>query len=369
MPFPVEPTNARPNRRRATLIAAASAALLAACATEAPRPQSMPAPMPGSPILVTPPAATVPNADEAALRQLVGLQERLDRVAAPLLVNNTPLCRGHARRLLGFTAKTRYSYSADYTAAAEKLFHLDERLQVTGVLPGSGALKAGVLRGDKLVAVNDKPLPQGANAERQAAAILSPLVNRHSALKLTVMRDGINRDLEVPLTPACAFRVELGNIDMINAYSDGHRVLVTRGMMSFTKSDAELALVVGRELAHNVLGHPAKMHSAAAIGGVIDNLIRSKPDLGMTRGTAGIKPYSQESDVAADTTGLYMTARAGYPVDAAANFWQRLANQTPSTMPDSYTAIHPSTAARLAAIDKTVADIDAKVAAKKPLQP
>ena len=43
----------------------------------------------------------------------VARQERLYRIAAPLLVKNALLCRTNSRALLGFTAKNRMSYSAD----------------------------------------------------------------------------------------------------------------------------------------------------------------------------------------------------------------------------------------------------------------
>lgn len=364
---PALPRALRQSRSTHALLAATASILLAACATEGPR--SLPASeQTAAPVSVVAPVLP-PTPEEDALRQLVAYQERLDRVAAPLLVNNPPLCKGNARHLLGFTAKTRYSYSADYTDAAQKLFKLDERLTVTGVLPGSGAARVGVARGDGLVAVQDKPLPQGPNAEKLAAAILAPLVSKHATLKLTVLRDGSDRDLEVPLTLACAFRVELGNVDAVNAYSDGHRVLVTRGMMNFARTDRDLAYVLAREFAHNALGHPARLHSSGTVAGVIDNLIRVKPDLGMTRGTSGIKPYTQEIDAAADTTGLYMAARAGYAIDGAAAFWQRLATQSPATVMNGYTAIHPATAYRLSAIDTATTEIKSKLDAKKPLLP
>jgi len=84
---------------------------------------------------------------------------------------------------------------------------------------------------------------------------------------------------------------------------------------------------------------------------------------------AGIKVYPQNFDAAADTLALYMLVRAGYKIDNAATFWQRLDRQYPATVLNSYTAIHPATAYRLATITKTVAEINAKQASKKPLLP
>lgn len=318
------------------------------------------------------PAPAVRAAFESAqiqtLRALTTQQDRLYRVAAPLLVSNAPLCKGNARNLIGFSAKNKYSYSEDYVQAAQAL-GLGEQLQVTGVLTNSGASRAGVLRGDILTAVEDKQMPQGANAERQAAAILGPLVSSRSSVKLGLSRNNKPLAVNVPLTLACGFGIEFGNVDNVNAYSDGRRVLVTRGMLNFVRSDSELAYVLAKELAHNALRHPTRQRMTATVGGIIDNLTRVTPDVSTLNGTGGVKPMPQELDAAADTVALYMLARAGYNIDGANAFWQRLATQYPVTVLNGYTAIHPATAYRLTAIDKAVGDIKSKIAGKRTLTP
>jgi beta-barrel assembly-enhancing protease len=353
-------TNAQKYLRRLTLMP--FALLLAACAT-APTP-------PGSTVSASRPAsATVSAADTDALRTLVALQDRLYRVAAPLLVNNAELCKGNARNLLGFTAKTRYSYSSDYADAAQSLLGLGERLQVMGVLTGSGAAQAGVRRGDTLMAVENSVMPQGENAERDAAGILAPMVNGRSELKLVVNRGGADMTLNVPLTYACAFGFELGNTDNVNAYADGHRILVTRGMMNAASTDDELAFVLAKEMAHNILWHPIRLRMTATVGGIIDNLVRVHPDMSTMVGTAGVKAMPVDYDTMADRLSLYLVARAGYNVDGAVPFWQKFATQYPRTMLNSYTALHPSTTQRIEAMEKTLALIKSRKAAKKPLIP
>jgi predicted Zn-dependent protease len=340
------------------------ALLLSACASVAPPPGGAPTEEPARPA-----APQVSAAEESALRTLVAQQDRLYQVAAPLLVNNSELCRNHARNLLGFTAKNKYSYSSEFTNAAQKLFGMDEHLKVMGVLDGSGAARAGLRRGDDLLAIEDKTLPQGQNAERQAAAILAPLVTGRSSVKMTVIRDGSNMALTVPLTYACAFGIELGNTDNVNAYSDGYRVLITRGMLGFARSDDELAYVMAKEMAHNALAHANRQRMSATIGGIIDNLVLIRPDMSSMVGMAGVKPMPQELDAAADKLSLYMLARAGYNIDNAASFWQRLAARYPATVLTSYTALHPATAYRVTVIDAAVRDIKNKQANKKPLSP
>ena len=343
--------------------ALAGLVFLSACATQAP---------PTRPAPETAPAVSLPAVDTAQqkeLRALVALQDRLYNVAAPLLVHNAELCKSNARKLVGFTAKTKYSYSSEFVAAAQSVLGLDDRLQVTGLLPASGAVGAGVRRGDILLAVDGQPMPQGPNAERQAATVLGPIVAARSSVNLSVLRNGASLTLNVPLTMACAFGVELGNTDNVNSYADGRRILITRGMMNFARSDQELAYLLATEMAHNALAHAHKQKMSATLSGIIDNLIRIQPDMSMMGGTAGVKIYTPEQDANAHALALYMAARAGYGIDQAAGFWRRLATQYPPTIPNGYTAIHPSTGNQVAAIEKTVAEIKTKQAAGKPLVP
>jgi hypothetical protein len=316
------------------------------------------------------PGATSPteSAQLQSLRTITAQQERLYRIAAPLLVNNAPLCRGNARNLIGFSAKNKYSFSEDYIAAAQALGYT-EQLQITGVLNNSGAARAGLKRGDILATVEGKPMPEGPNAERQAAAILGPMVGKRSSIKLGVNRAGSNVNATVPLTLACGFGIELGNADNVNAYADGRRVLVTRGMLNFVRNDGELAFVMAKELAHNALGHPSQQKMNATVGGIMDNLIRITPDASTLGGSGGVRPLPQDLDAAADRLALYMLVRAGYNIDGAAAFWQRLAAQYPASVANGYTAIHPSTAYRMDTINKATAEIKSKQAAKQNLNP
>lgn len=351
-------------------------ALLAACSTPRPyAPESEPAPRAPSASALggsTPARAAVSPkilAAQETLGTAIALQERLYRVAAPLLIKNADLCKNQARNLLGFTAKNKFSYTGEFAEAAHLRFGYDDVLQVVNVLAGSGAARAGLRKGDGLLAADGKPLPAGARAEAQAGTVFGPLVASHATLALTIARDGATRNLEVPVTRACAFRVELGNADNINTYADGQSILVTRGMIAFAQNDEALAYLLAKGMAHNILGHAASQRSAANLASIIDNLNDIRPDLSMLVGSAGLKAMPPELDAAADSLALYLLARAGYQIDNAPQFWQRLASTYPASVLNGYTANHPATASRLAAIAKTTAEIKAKQAAKKPLLP
>jgi len=353
-----------------TVLVAATAALLAACSTPGPMQTSTtPGVIPeaGAPA----PAEVTPQVAAAAevLTRMAAQQDRLYRVAAPLLIDNAELCTKHARNLLGFTAKNRHTYPGQYNEAAHLVLGMGERLQVTNVLVGSGAARAGLRQGDRLLAAGATPLPEGPNALSGAGAVFGPIVSKQATLPLSIERDGKPRDLSIPVTRACAFAIELGNADNVNAYADGSRVMVTRGMIGFTQNDDELAYVVARTMAHNMLGHAGTQRNAATIGSIIDNLTLINPDTSMLIGSGGIKAMPADADAAADRLAIYLLARADYRIEGAPAFWKRVATVHPAKVLNGYTANHPAIAARAAAVDKAVAEVKAKKSGKKPLVP
>jgi Peptidase family M48 len=342
--------------------------LLSACTSPPPPPPPQPDPITPEPVVtLTAPPPEDPQVE--ALRALASMQERIDQVAAPLLLHNHELCKNQARNLLGFNAKTQYSYSSEFVQTAQVLFNLGERLQITGVLNGSGAARAGLRKGDILIAAEGKTLPIGQNAERAAGAILAPLASSRANMKLTIQRDGKQQEITVPLTRACAFRIDLGNADNVNSYADGQRAMITRGMLNFTQSNHELAYVIAKEMAHNILGHAAKQRSNSIVAQQIDNLISARPDLSMLIGSAGIKPTPTDMDLAADYLSVYLLARAGYAIDQVPAFWQRLASYYPASVLNAHTAIHPGHTARVTALEKSVKEVRAKQKARLALLP
>jgi beta-barrel assembly-enhancing protease len=348
------------------LLMVAAALLFAACTTPSTSPKtaaSTPAASRGAIAL------TAPTPEEQALHGLAFMQERLYRVAGPLLTSNAQLCTKRTRNILGFVARNRYSYSSQYANAARTTLELSERLQIFTVLAGSGAARAGVQPGDVLLAIEDQAVPAGENAERQVAAILAPLVARRSGVQITVLRQGVGLVINVPLTYACGFGIELGNTDNVAAYSDGHRVLITRGMLHYARSDDELAYVVAREMAHNILGHPSRRKLDTTLGAIIDNLMRVRPDASAMASMASLKTMPQDMDAAADKLAFYLLARANVNIEPAIGFWQELAARYPASVQNGYTAMHQATAFRIAAMKGALEEIRARRQANKQLLP
>ncbi len=326
----------------------------------------------------TAPVKTVPNAPEKkvqppqeidALSALIARQDRIYRVAAPLMVKNAPLCRSFARPLLGFTAKNLYSYPAELTPAAESALKLDDRLRVMQVLDGSGAMRAGIRAGDILQSIQDQPLPLGAQAENEAARLLAPLIKNATDISVVILRQERSIRLTIPLTAACAFSMEIGNSPQVNAYADGRRIMITRGMLDFLSSDEELAVILAREIAHNILQHAASQQMTATMASMIDALLPLKPDTAALGSRGGLRPMPAKADQEADRLAMYLLARAGYDPAATERAIGKIAQAHPASQILTYTALHPWTPERRQSIQTTLSEIRQKQTSKNPLLP
>ena len=300
---------------------------------------------------------------------LLERQERIYRIAAPLIIKNAVLCRTQARPLLGFTAKNQYPYPPELSVAARQSLGLDERLQVMQILDGSGAMRAGLKRGDILQTIQDITIPTGPQAEPEAARMLSPILKNLTEINITVIRQNQPITVNVPLTLACAFAIDVGNTQNVNAYADGRRILLTRGLLDWLSTDEDVAVVIAREIAHNVLQHAKQLQQMATLSIVIDNLLLFKPDQVAANSSNGIKITPEKMDQDADRLALFMLARAGYDLASFTRVMQKLAQIPNASQANTYPALHPWTEGRQSVIQSTMKEIRQKQSAKKALVP
>jgi hypothetical protein len=310
-----------------------------------------------------------PSQDVSAFALLIARQERIYRVAAPLMVKNAPLCRSFARPLLGFTAKNLYSYPAELAPAAESALKLDDRLRVMQVLDGSGAMRAGIRPGDILQSIQEQALPLGAQAESEAARSLAPLIKNATDISVVVLRQDRPIKLTIPLTAACAFSMEIGHAPQVNAYADGRRIMITRGMLDFLSADEELAVILAREIAHNVLQHTATQQMTATVASLIDALLPLQPDAASLASRGGLRPMPAKADQEADRMAMYLLARAGYDPAAVERTIAKLAQSYPASLTNTYTALHPWAPERRQSMQTTLSEIRQKQTSKNPLLP
>lgn len=105
----------------------------------------------------------------------------------------------------------------------------------------------------------------------------------------------------------------------INAFTTGGGyVYVHRGLLAYLNSEAELAAVLGHEIAHVTARHPAKgqTRSVGANLGVLAAIIltgnAALADVASIGAAAWVQGYGREAESEADTIGMKYMVRAGY---------------------------------------------------------
>lgn len=173
----------------------------------------------------------------------------------------------------------------------------------------------------------------------------------------------------------CQFGFKLEESADLNAYADGNYIVVSTAMVDFT-SDDELANVIAHEYAHNIMGHVASQTQNAAVGGILgtiaDQLANSQ---GVNTGGAigkfgqnySVMKYSVGFEQEADYVGLYIMQRAGYDITKSPDLWRKMSQADSRGIAMQTT--HPSNSDRYVALNKTIAEIQGKKAAKQPLIP
>lgn len=174
----------------------------------------------------------------------------------------------------------------------------------------------------------------------------------------------------------CVYDVELSKAEGVNASADGKKINVTISMMRFIRSDDELAVVIGHELAHNIMGHVAAQTQNAYMGSVVgmmvDTLaasqgIKTHSLFAKNGALQGKQAYSVAFEKEADYVGLYITAIAGYNIEVAPDFWRRMSIKNPEAIVVSST--HPTNPERTVMLEKTIAEIERKEKQQLPLVP
>lgn len=277
---------------------------------------------------------------DSSLSRLQAEDARVAVMSWRLQTANAPLCPKTAR-ILGMSIHALSQYRPGQRAAAAAQFGLGANPVVAAVAPDSAAGQAGLKPGDALIAIDGQPTPPvhpGAGyvpvgkteAMLDAALALSPA-------DLRISRQGAEQSVTLVGDTGCASRVQIIAGGSINAQADGSYVQINSAMLDFAANDDELAVIVGHELAHNILRHIA------------------------------LKTPSKTAEYQADRLGVWLMARAGYDVDAVVPFWTRLEKRTSAGILAD--GSHPSLKKRLAAVAVAVAQLKAQRAAGQPLIP
>jgi Zn-dependent protease with chaperone function len=308
------------------------------------------------------------------LRSYLGQLSRLDNVAFQIRVANRNDCEDRAWAQIGLIAGTvpslpRKFRSFSHEALAVSWMHAT----VLSIADNSPAAVAGIKTGDQLLTFNNEAVPRHGTAGWIDAYVRN---NGEEPIQVLIRRDGIDEMHTIVPVKACAIPIELQIDSSINAFTTDDRIVIFSSLLRAARTDAQLALVVGHELAHANLGHLNKRRANTAIGWISGTVV----DAGITLGglpiygdfskvlaQAGARAFSVAFEREADYVGAYYAARAGYDLAGSEEIWRMLSLEDPDSI--RIATDHPITPVRFVQMLKVVEEIEDKKRSNLPLDP
>jgi predicted Zn-dependent protease len=147
----------------------------------------------------------------------------------------------------------------------------------------------------------------------------------------------------------------------------GGKVVIYTGILTVTKNEPGLAVVMGHEIAHAIARHGAERMTQGLIvelgGMALSEALASSPkktqslfmrSYGIGTQYGVLLPYSRTHEKEADHLGLIFMAMAGYNPNEAVDFWQRMAAAKEGPEPPEILSTHPADSTRIANIKKLI---------------
>ncbi len=160
----------------------------------------------------------------------------------------------------------------------------------------------------------------------------------------------------------------LVNSSEVNAFCmPSGKIVFYEGILKYADTPDYIAVVMGHEMAHAIAKHGNERMSQQSVmnllGSAASEVIGAKKgaaaqslfNLGFGIGSqAGVLlPYSRKHEYEADKIGMYIMDIAGYDVNAAPAFWEKMIEGKTSAQSDFFST-HPSDEKRIAALKEAI---------------
>jgi hypothetical protein len=285
-------------------------------------------------------AAAAPVTAADSLGSLRAQDERLLRIAEPVLARNVGLCDRTVPDLgVALQSADQYSASSRPPFAAPVAF--------AAVLPGSAAAQAGIQRDDGLSSIDGQPIAKRselANSPLRDSAFAMLAAHPAGApLVLGLMHAGQAREVTISVGQECRALVEiLAEAGSMEARSDGQVIQIGYGLAS-RASDEQVAAIFAHELAHSILHHRDRLSAAGVSKGLLGELGRNKR-------------LNLQAEEEADRLSVHLLANAGFDPKAAPSLWRsKLGRQLSGGI--FHDGMHLSAKDRAAMLDAEVAKL------------
>ena len=282
------------------------------------------------------------QAADLSIRTIAAHEVRLSTIGYRIAVANAQSCSS-PRMMSGLIVHDLTQYPLTARGAVSRAFSLDRGIGVLGVVPGSGAARAGLQVDDEILRFGNRSVEttiawtQRASSYHRIDDFFASLAQAlgDGPQRLLVRRSGQLVALDLAGRQGCGGDVKFVDSSNTNAWSDGRHVVLTSAIVNMTRSDDELAFVIAHEMAHNILGHLDKPGRV------------SRALLGKLLATHGSRGAESQADAAA----VVLMRESGYAPEAGMSFLQSASRR----MWWAVSLSHPGFASRIRTVASAIA--------------
>lgn len=159
--------------------------------------------------------------------------------------------------------------------------------------------------------------------------------------------------------------------ETINAWCmPGGKVVYYTGILELMDNEAQVAVVMGHEIAHAVAEHGNERMSQGLLtqmGGIaLSKALEEKPSetqalwmsaYGLGTQVGIMLPFSRTHEYEADHMGLIFMSMAGYNPEEAIVFWKKMAAMNQGQAPPEFVSTHPSDENRIAQLAELMPEV------------
>ncbi len=299
---------------------------------------------------------------ELALAEIVKMRDRLHSLSYEVATGGAAVCGDDIAWIGGFTVGSWAAYPEHLRETVQERYGLEKgEYQVASLAPDSPAALAGLQQFDKLIELNGRSFDQPPESKPDGEQNI-----------LAIEREGERIELKYAAVRACGFPVQLVFDPALNAFADGDSIAIMSGLMRALPDDQEIQAIIAHEYAHNFLGHiDAKMQNAI-LGAILDAAIIVGTGIDPVTRAYTSRAFSVDFEAEADYVSLYMLANAGIEIGGIPDLWRKMTLLNPTvdvSRNKSLLNTHPANPERFVALEQTIAEIKAKIAAGEELKP
>lgn len=243
-----------------------------------------------------------------------------------------------------------------------------------GVVSFTGRKQVLLYTDSEIAALSDESYTEFMSTAKESSDSAATKTLREVGNKMTAALESyLEKNGQSSALSGLSWEFQLVESTEVNAFClPNGKIVFYEGIMSYANTPDYIAVVMGHEIAHaiakhgnermsqesivNLLGSAASEAIGAKKGATAQNIFNIGFGVGSQVGV--LLPYSRKHEYEADKIGVYIMKLAGYDINAAPEFWEKMMEGGSSSATD-FLSTHPSDAKRVAALKEVIQNMPA----------